>query len=222
MTSVLQAGWVAAGRPSGTGRRREGHCARCGDAGLVSVVSPVSKTFTAYDEWCTPVGGTCAACGWGYTTAAFRQVAHVITRYPTLTEASRADLCDLLAAPIRVDQAVVVPLRPGRKHLLPVAQWGRITLDDVILDWTGDDAFRLGVVQQLRTWGFPGPSLLSLAPPFAVLRHQPKERWPQILQSWSSLGSWRAAHRYLDLAVMITTSMSTNGTRRQTPAGQTV
>lgn len=218
MTSVLRAAWIAAGQPRGSGQMREGSCARCGEHGPTSTTLPVSKTFTAYDEWRIPVGGTCAACGWGYSTAELRQSAHIVTRDPSVRAASRSEVCDLLSKPVPADHAVVVPLRPGRKHLVPVAQWGTVTVDDVSLGWTVDDAKRLGVVQQLRVYGFSGPTLLSPAPPFTTLRRQPKQQWGDVLRAWAVLDPWRSARRYLDLATVLTAAQSSTSSQ---PIGAT-
>lgn len=209
--SVLAAAWAAAGSPAAAGTM-DGACARCGAAArLVPVRTAVSKQFTAFDRWADPCGaGLCAGCAWGYTTAALRAGAHLVTRLPpTLTAVGRAGAAGrLLAGPLRPDAALIVPLRPGRKHLLPDAPWGRVAVDDAAVPWSAGDARRLRAVRELRGLGFGSRMLAAAAPAFQVLARLPAARYGEVLGLWAELDPWRVpGSPWLGLAIHITTPM---------------
>ncbi|MDI9941303.1 MULTISPECIES: hypothetical protein [Rhodococcus] len=86
-------------------------------------------------------------------------------------------LLHVLSTTIRSDMAVVVPLRPGRKHLLPDARWGRITVDDTHLNWSESDTVRLAVMRRLRELGFTETMLRDEVPAYAVLCQLAADRW---------------------------------------------
>lgn len=206
--NVLTAAWAGAGSPTPP-TVGVGSCARCAQvAALVLARSVVSKVFTGYDDWVCPSGtGLCPACAWGYATASLRGTAHLITRDPaTLDGAGRQGVYALLTAgALGPDVAVVVPLRPGRKHLLPGATWGRVTLDDAQLPWTTQDAHRLGAVAELRAHGFGTRMLTQSCPPFSVLRRLPRRAWPHVMATWQTVDIWRVpASPWLPLALHIT------------------
>jgi len=96
---------------------------------------------------------------------------------------------------------VVVPLRPGRKHLLATAQWGRVTTDDATLTWTSADADRLAVMATLRDQGFGPRMLLTAAPAWPVLVKLASRQRLLTQQQWPLLAPWRRARPWFDLAV---------------------
>lgn len=202
---VLTAAWAAAGRPRVLEPAARGGCARCGraDADLVPARAVVSKVFTGHDGWADPSGtGLCPACTWGYRTPRLRANAHLVTREPLrLRPLSPARLGDLLTRPLAPEAAVVVPLRPGRKHLLPGAGWGRVTVENALLPWTAADADRLGAMRRLRALGFGSRMLAAPAPPWSVLRRLPRHWWADVLEDWSALAPWRTRPPWFDLGV---------------------
>lgn len=206
---VLTAAWAAAAspaHPNGT----SGSCARCSTAGAAFATrSVVSKTFTSYSSWANPSGSRiCARCAWAYQTADLRLNPHLVTGQPSLSKLSRPAVAALLAAGhLDPTTALIVPLRPGRKHLIPEAGWGRVTLDDVQLPWTARDAARLSVVVDLRRRGFGSRMLTEAAPPWLVLRRLPTTSWAQVMDFWAQLQPWRApASPWLALALHATTT----------------
>lgn len=196
-------------RASSDGRFAD--CARCATRGVgeVPVRQVISKSFTGYDGWSTPAGShLCAVCAWSYTNPRLRQVPHLIRRDPAhFVEQSLASVAErLCAGALDCDVALVVPLRPGRKHLLPDAAWGRVAVDDAQLPWSIDDAARLQAVIDLRTSGFGTRMLRDPAPAYQVLRSLPPQRWQQVLSLWGRLAAWRTtANPWLELALRITT-----------------
>jgi hypothetical protein len=50
-----------------------------------------------------------------------------------------------------------VPLRPGRKHLLPTATWGHVTVDDAQLPWSTTDTARLAATRVATDAQTDGP-----------------------------------------------------------------
>jgi hypothetical protein len=182
----------------------QGACARCATSSseLSATRTVVSKTFTGFDGWADPSGpGLCPACTWAYRTPALRQVPHEVTTDPSCRPLTRPRLRALLAHPLPTTTAVVVPLRPGRKHLLATAQWGRVTTDDATLTWTSADTDRLAVMARLRAQGFGPRMLLAAAPTWPVLvKLAPRQRL-LTQQQWPLLAPWRRARPWFDLAV---------------------
>lgn len=207
---VLTAAWVAAGRPcpprpvEGAVRAR---CARCAaQSDLVPTRRVVSKVFTAFDGWADPSGfGLCPACCWAYGSTALRQSAHLVSQAPHVGTLAPDEVFALLAArPLDPTHALTVPLRPGRKHLMPRSRWGQVTLDDVAVPWQLSDARRLRTVACLRGLGFGSRMLAEPAPAWSVLRRQPRDQWAQIGADWASLQQWRPASPWLLLALHLT------------------
>lgn len=204
---VLTAAWTAAGGILLLEPSLAGLCARCAtNSALVPVLAVVSKVFTAYDGWVDPAGcGLCPACTWGYRHPPLRAIAHeVIRNPPQLRPVNALEVGQLLDHPADPHTAIVVPLLPGRKHLLPTAQWGRITVDDVHLPWTASDVARLAVMRDLRAAGFGSHMLTHPAPTWAVLRRLPPNRRPDVQADWARLEPWRRRRPWLALAVHVT------------------
>ncbi len=192
-------------RPASTpAATHHGVCARCATSSseLSATRTVVSKTFTGFDGWADPSGpGLCPACTWAYRTPALRQVPHEVTTHPSCRILTRARLRRLLAHPLPTTTAVVVPLRPGRKHLLATAQWGRVTTDDATLTWTCADTDRLAVMATLRAQGFGPRMLLAAAPAWPVLAKLAPHQRLLTQQQWPLLAPWRRARPWFDLAV---------------------
>lgn len=202
---VLTTAWLSCGAPLTVGRPVGGSCARCGrdDLSLVAAAAVVSRVFTGYDGWRDLYSpGLCPVCSWGYQALELRTFIHLVTADPPfLQQLDVTALGDLLTTPLGPDAAVVVPLRPGRKHLFPTAVWGRVTVDDAHLPWTAADAARLAAMQRLRYAGFGSRMLTEPAPPWPVLRRLPAGQWVQTLDDWRALDLWRLRRPWLDLAV---------------------
>lgn len=206
---VLTVAWTAAGAPSSLSLIH-GRCARCGrQASLTATRTVVSKVFTGFDSWVDPAGaGVCPVCAWGYRTPDLRSSAHLVTRSPrsALSTLTRPAVLEVLTGGrLTADTALVVPLKPRRKHLIPDAVWGQVTLDDVHLPWTTADTDRLLVVAYLRSRGFGTRMLEEPAPPWPVLRRQPRADLVSVMATWCQLDPWRTpASPWLALALHIT------------------
>lgn len=206
---VLSAVWVAAGRPCTPPARRAlpGRCARCAaQAQLVPTRHVVSKVFTAFDGWADPSGpGLCPSCRWAYANPEFRQRPHLVRQRPDVQALEAAGVYALLSSgPLEPTCALTVPLRPGRKHLVPLARWGQVTLDDLAVPWRTSDAIALRTVGRLRSLGFGSRMLAEPAPAWSVLRQQPRSQWSRISADWASLQCWRPASPWLSLALHLT------------------
>ncbi len=200
---VLSAAFRASQPPRMPTCGGSGVCARCATPGdeLTATRSVVSKVFTAYDGWYDPAGsGLCPSCAWGYTTPELRRSPHLITVIPQLEPLSPSRLRTVLSAPVPADAAVVVPLHPGRKHLLPAAQWGQVTVDDACLTWSATDAHRLEVMCQLRAMGFGPKMLLAPGPNWSVLRRLPSRSRATARELWPVLDPWRRSRLWFALA----------------------
>ncbi|EKT79057.1 hypothetical protein WSS_A29244 [Rhodococcus opacus M213] len=208
---VVWAAYTAAvGTPdvAGAPDSRAAGCARCGLT--TAVMSPVgqvvSRRFTGYESWTNLAGRRlCAVCVWAYRQRPLRTETHIVTQKPpTLTPADSTLLHQVLSTTIDPGTAVIVPLRPGRKHLLPDARWGTVTVDDAQLSWTSADAHRLAVMRRLRAHGFTERMLGDDAPPYAVLRRLPADEWPQVFDDWPRLTSWRRADPWWEVGLRAT------------------
>lgn len=211
MTAVVYAAWTAAGSwapdPDPT-PLRPGTCARCGTqtTALSRVTAAISKLFTAFDGWQDPTRpGLCHPCAWSYRDPSLRRHALLITTSPTLVPCTGAALAaELSTGPLTPDTALIVPLRPGRKHLLPEARWGAVTTDNATIPWTSTDSTRLAAMARLRDDGFGTRMLRQPAPAWQVLHTRPAEQWPRILADWAELEAWRHRPPWLELSLHAT------------------
>lgn len=206
---VLTTAWTAAGEPDAVpdADAHTGDCARCGTQStrLTATRRVVSRVFTGVDGWHNLSGpGLCPPCTWGYRTPELRTTSHVVSTSPELRPLAAGQLEVLLSTPTPSYLAVIVPLRPGRKHLLPEASWGRVTVDDAQLPWGLGDTMRLAAMRRLRNLGFGSRMLTEPAPPWHVLRRIPRAHWPAILTDWPALDPWRRRRPWFDLAAHAT------------------
>ncbi|MGF0118744.1 hypothetical protein ACQFYA_20825 [Promicromonospora sp. Marseille-Q5078] len=210
---VLTAAWSAQTTTAHPAPATGARCARCASRAAVHPArQAVSKSFTGYDDWTEPRGThLCPACTWAYTTPALRTHPHHITRAPGCEPRSRAQVTErLLAGALGAKEALVIPLRPGRKHLVPVATWGHITTDHARVPWTDTDAQLLDALTRLRASGFGSRMLAEPAPPFHTLSRAPRTSWTQIFTDWEQLHPWREPDSpWLPLALHITTPTTT-------------
>jgi len=206
ISDVVQVAWTAVGCPrpaAATGPA--GVCARCGRAD--TLLSPVrrvlSRNFSGFDDWARPaLDGLCQACTWAYQTPLLRSVPHLVVRQPEmLTPLTRSELATLLTRPMTSDEALVVPLRPGRQHVVAGATWGGIATDHLVLTWTAEDVTRLGLVQNLRGLGCTLTALLQPAPPYQVVTRAGAGRWQELMDQWEQLQPWRSRETWMQLAM---------------------
>lgn len=188
-----------------------GSCARCGADGLTTAVRElVSGNFTAWDGWVNPSGvGLCGPCAWAYREPCLRALPTLVRETgPGLGHPGRGDLPGLLSRPAGPAATLIIPLRPGRKHLLPGAQWGRVVIDDAALPWGPADAARLQAMLRLRQAGFGTRMLSAAAPAYPVLRRLPPAGRAAALSDWDMLRDWRARPLWLRLAAYVTAAAS--------------
>ncbi len=202
---VLEAAWRAGGSPIPDlefGRRCS--CARCGRPGPVTSTAVVSDKWTGWSDWRSAVRpALCAGCAWGYREPTHRQGGMLVTSAPSANALDAAGLARALSGALAPDQAVVLPLHRGRKHVLPTAVWGRLNVDDAALPWTEVEARRLQVVIRLRHLGVSGAALARPAAPFRVLTGLTATRRSEVLQLWPELDPWRPVTPWLAAAALI-------------------
>jgi hypothetical protein len=216
---VLEVAWAAAGRLRLGVDHRPGRCARCGRAGeVVPLATVVSKVFTAYDGWADPTtGAVCSRCAWGYRHPPLRAGAHLVTRSGHLQALTATQVAQRLQGPLNPAEALVVPLHPGRKHLMPTAVWGRVTVEDAHLSWSAHDVARLEAIRRLRGRGFGSRMLTAPAPAFPALRRLSPASYGEVMQDWATVAPWRERRPWLDLALHITLSDSPTATAAAPP-----
>jgi hypothetical protein len=208
--AVVAAAWAGAGSPMPPASRTSGSCSRCGRTGLVCGSSTaISKQFTGFDDWCRPGGRSlCPVCAWAFSAGELRMRPHLVRQDPPQLDALdyRDVVAVLSAAALDPAVALVVPLRPGRKHLLPGAAWGRVSLDNAQIPWATQDAHRLTVLRRLRAAGFGTRMLREPAPAYEVMRTVDAGQWVAITAAWAELAPWRAADNpWMELCLRITT-----------------
>lgn len=204
---VAAAAWRASGSPASNPDGPAGLCARCGwgRGPRVRVADVVSRSFAAFDTWRLPGEyGLCAGCSWAYRTPALRQSCYLVTATPTIRPLSTSDLLHTLEEPLSAASTVLVPVRPGRKHVLPTARWGRISADDVTISWTAADVSRLQTMRLLRSWGFGAHQLVAAAPPWHVVRTLAPADRMRALAHWPELDPWRSRPPWLEVATRAT------------------
>ncbi|MFD7011832.1 hypothetical protein [Rhodococcus jostii] len=190
---------------------RVGRCGRCAASPVPveAVTKMVSRTFTGYDCWKAPAeGGLCTSCAWAYQHPDLRRRMHVVTTRPAMRAVTTADLERILSRPLEPDTAVVVPLRPGRKHILPHARWGGIAVEDTCLPWTARDVAAAAAMRRLRALGFGARMLAEPAAPYPVLAQVAPRRWPAVLTDWDRLAPYRQIGQWWELALRATLSAS--------------
>nr|WP_172682053.1 hypothetical protein [Rhodococcus erythropolis] len=111
-----------------------------------------------------------------------------------------------LQKPLTSAHALVVPVGMRRKHLLPHARWGEISVDDISLSWTKHDVHTLAAMRRLRADGFGERMLAASAPQFAMMRRLPAARWTGLLGDWAELDRWRAAPPWWELGLRASSS----------------
>lgn len=201
---VVQAAWRSLGRPipAGLGFSSAGRCARCDTAGpVVRADQVLSDKWTGWGSWLTADRPQlCMACAWAYRDPRHRRGALLVTRTPTARRLDPAGLAAQLSVALPVDHAVALPLRANRKHVLPVAVWGAVTVDDVPVPWSARDAHRFTVTRKLRGWGFGSATLGCTVPDYRVLRRLPAGERLQVLALWPVLDPWRPVSPWLAAA----------------------
>ena len=215
---VVRAAFAAAGRPeSADASDGPAGCARCGLAvhTSVPVTATVSRTFTGFDGWVEPRGARlCVACGWMYRLPSLRSSMHLVTQHPDLEILSPEQLGEILTRAVPTHWAVVVPLRPGRKHVLPHAQWGRVAVDDVALRWGEHETVALAAMRRLRASGFRVRALLKPYPDATDLQGVSRSEWAAVIEDWWRLTEWRRAPLWWAVGVRATTPAAVGGGQR--------
>lgn len=212
--NLVATAWQATGSPTPHEHSSShGTCSRCGQQTTegTPVRAVISPQFTAFDSWVNPRGAVlCPSCTWSYTTPQLRSMAHVLTQRPgALSAISAGELCsELLTGPLMPTRAVIVPLRPRRKHLIQEAAWGHVTVDDATVTWSALDAARLQAMHRLRGYGFTRAALESPAPPYPLLRTLPPSQWGAVQTDWDILRDWRSSP-WFALGLYLTTGTTT-------------
>ena len=212
---VVTAAWNAAGSPrSPATAAMSGVCARCATqaSALTHLRAVVSPSFTAYDSWHAPArDGLCPPCAWSYTHRELRTRAHHVQADGQLTPLTAAQvLSRLQSGPVTIGEAYTVPLRPGRKHLLPETRWASIRIDNATLSWTDADAGRLSTVGDLVGRGFKPTQLAAAAPPWRQLQPLSRTATLEVIDLWHQLDVWRDSPPWLALSTHIASQAARN------------
>lgn len=200
---VARAAWVASGSPELGERSTTDRCARCGRGEVaVTVRATVARTFTDFDRWSAPSGRRlCSGCAWVYRTRALRTGIHRVSTAPTLEVLTPTELARSLQSPTTDSVAIVLPLRPGRKHVIAQARWGHVCIEDLQLRWTSTSVVRLAAMTRLRDAGFTVRELMSPAPAHSTLMTLPATSWAAVFADWDTLGAWRSSPPHWQIGI---------------------
>ncbi|MBB1033155.1 hypothetical protein G6031_01950 [Dietzia sp. CQ4] len=123
-------------------------------------------------------------------------------------ELDSAGLATLLSRPLDDRTAVVLPLRPGRKHLLPTARWGHVVVDDVAVRWGGAEVVLRAEMAWLRARDFSVAMIQDGSPDIGILRRIPTHEMSDVLEALERVRRWRNCPHW-QIAVRASTSSST-------------
>lgn len=183
-------------------------CARCASAaGTVACRDVVSRKFTAWDTWVDPSAPRlCPACVWGYRTTELRAEPLLVTWHPTAPSCHRlapAGLLEVLSCGhLPASSLVSVPLRAGRRHVLPTAAFGQVCVDGTNITWSSGDARRLELVDRLRRAGVGWSAFTDPVPPWRVVSSSSDP--VALLTRWEELAPWRESGLWLQVALSAT------------------
>lgn len=132
-----------------------GECSHCG---LLTEVVPVkrvaSKFFTNWDSYSNnDIPLWCNVCVWSFTEATNRSEALLITDKSVISCYQVQSLQELMNDPFDEYKAFSVALKKA-KHVLPYAQWGNVTIEDVSFAWTSRETKWLNSFHYLVNAGF--------------------------------------------------------------------
>ena len=200
--SVIELAWLHSDPTPTDLPQMGGICGRCGKhrPGTVPTSAVLSRSFSSYDGWrARHTNRLCSACAWAYTHPPLRQIPHQVTTAGTFTPLTGGQLWQALQRPLPASTALVVPLRPNRRHLIAEAIWGCVTTDAGPLPWSTPHCDLLGLIARLDEFGVsPHQVSRSTAPPAtlvkAALHH------PEALCLWEAIEPWRV-HRHPWLAL---------------------
>lgn len=169
----------------------------CGSCRTVQTVAPAKRILTSqFGSWgdivTDPSGGRwlCLPCAWAYRDITMRRKSSVIDA-DGMTHPSVRELREgVLAGPIPVNTAVVVPIS-GKKVLLPRARRGALTFDGGVGPWTHRDRTLLDVAVSLRARDIGEKELLSPSPPIRVLLNTDPATHEDLFAQWSLLAPLR-------------------------------
>lgn len=205
----VYAAWLASGSPQEHAGSRVGSCARCLRHGTnhAPVTAIAGENFTGFTGWLgSPAGGICPACAWAYRNSSLRNAAHLITTQPAgLWLLPVPGLyARLLGGPIAPYEALTVPLRPGRKHVLPEAQWGMVLVDDTAIQWTPVDTHRLQLISNLRDSGATPTQLRAPTPPWTLVKNASPATRSRLMAQWQAIDPWSTRRPWMDVALLAT------------------
>jgi len=146
-------------------------------------------------------------CAWGLGGAGLRSSILEI-RPGQVRELDAATLAELLSHPVTEQTAVVLPLRPGRKHLLPEARWGHVVVDDVAVRWGGAEVILRAEMAWLRARDFSVSMIHDGTPDVGILRRIPTDELADVLESLERVRRWRRSPQW-QVAVRASTISST-------------
>lgn len=212
MTSTLsaptpmEAAYVHVHGPPAAGEQA---CGRCGRRQCVTTPcrQAVSRKFTMFDDWVSPGGDLCQVCAWGLSGAGLRSTVMAVES-GLVRDLDGVDLAALLSRPLSDQTAVVLPLRPGRKHLLPAARWGHVVVDDVAVRWGAGEVVLRAEMAWLRSRDFSVAMIHDGNPDVGLLRRIPTPEIADVLDALDRVRRWRHSPHW-QIAVRASTSSST-------------
>lgn len=204
----VHAAWLASHQQHSLPSGRD--CARCAAAsGVVKVRDVVSNKFTAWDSWTDPSQPMlCPACAWAYRTPRLRAEILLVYYRPESAPVCRPLDPDhlfqlLVKGSLHARDLVSLPIRAGRRHVLPLARFGQVCVDGTNLSWSHGDARRLQLVAKLREQDrVPWSAFTDPAPPWRAVSRSLDPTG--LMRDWDELRPWRESGLWLQVALSAT------------------
>ncbi|MCT1515296.1 hypothetical protein [Dietzia cercidiphylli] len=171
----------------------------------------MSNRFTAWDDWKRPGGPVCQVCQWAFATRELRSRIYLVEPDGRLEELDGAALGELLSQSLG-DRAVSLPLRPGRKHTLPAARWGLVSVEDTLLSWSRPERILRWQLATLRGWGFTVSDLAEGTLDYRTLGRLDTDERARALALADDLAPWRGTPAWA-VAVRASTPIARGGAR---------
>lgn len=167
----------------------DGRCSHCGHTGeAVLVKRVVSKFFTNWDLYSNddkPLW--CNVCIWSFTEPNNKSEALVFTGGIMRSGYQVQSMKDLLKAPLSESSFFSAALKKN-KHVLPYAQWGKVRIEDMNLQWGEREVSWLNTIEHLISLGFlMGDIKKDESPTFSVIGKLNKSESAEAYLLWNEL-----------------------------------
>lgn len=168
-------------------------CSHCGqDAETVRIKRIASNRFTNWDSYSNddkPVW--CNSCIWSFTEQSNRTEAIYVSGNILYQCYQVQSFKPLLMQPMDEQSFLSAALKKN-KHVLPYAQWGKIQIEDISLQWRQKEINWLMNIERLVDLGFLiGDIKNDVSPSFKIVSKLSSSEITEAYQLWESISPLR-------------------------------